>query len=229
MDPTVMVELAYCDRALLYPSSVLFTVSIPIDPIARKMGPRLVLAFLWTQDISGKLCEYGSNKHIDRQLSDSLEEIWRSLHENRLSLVAVAEEASCSSYRCGRMIEYPYSSQIFQPKHTMNGIDMGALEMHRRLLRKTSSRLPWCTPVMKSLVERAFAAAMNDSGKTDGSWTKLRSFSMTTRIISLANVYMFFGQELSEDAVFVADALQYAHDVVFSAEAIRLTPAVFAS
>lgn len=69
---------------------------------------------------------------------------------------------------------------------------------------------------------------MKECRVNTGGWSQLESFSMTTSVISRANVYALCGEELSKDPEFVDEALRYSTDVVVAAEMVRLFPKMLA-
>ncbi|KAL2047513.1 hypothetical protein ABVK25_011442 [Lepraria finkii] len=126
------------------------------------------------------------------------------------------------------------SKDMFQPKHTMNGL---AVEdrmsangnLHSRVLRVVlRSHLGHLQPSLYSVICNSSTHGFETGRKLPNAWTELQSFSMAKEIIAAANSLVFFGESLSGDPQFVKAALDYPDDLFKTAEVLRLMPSVLA-
>ncbi|KAH7075664.1 cytochrome P450 [Paraphoma chrysanthemicola] len=125
--------------------------------------------------------------------------------EDQLSLVEIAEE-------------------VFQPHHTMNGIELNRLGMQRRILRKLSLKLEGYQQPLTNLIATEMRDALSGRTGTTGAWTGIGIFSMTQKVVAMANTFTFYGHHFTGDQAFLEAALQYPRDVFIAAEVLRCVP-----
>ncbi|KAF1996570.1 cytochrome P450 [Amniculicola lignicola CBS 123094] len=138
---------------------------------------------------------------------EHIEEISRA-NEDNLSLVAIAEE-------------------VFQPQHTMNGIELNRLGLQRRILRTISLKLGHYQNPITDLVRMELSRALSGGPSTNG-WRDVEIFTLTQKVVTRANTHTFYGQNFTDDASFLEAALQYPRDVFVAAEVLRCVPKAFA-
>ncbi|KAL8962324.1 MAG: hypothetical protein Q9193_001245 [Seirophora villosa] len=126
------------------------------------------------------------------------------------------------------------SSEMLQPKHTMNGLDVKDIttangSVHSRVLRVslTSHLTELQLPMLEKV--RAIMAQEVGGGKTaPDSWTKILCFQMAKNVIRTANSRVFFGETLSKEERFLTASLQYPDDLLKASEILRVLPAIVA-
>lgn len=108
-----------------------------------------------------------------------------------------------------------------QDKMNANG------SLHTRVLRVVlRSKLPdLCSPLSK-IVFDGFDKEFSAAAKHEKDWIQLPSFTMAKRVIAAANALVFFGSDLAANPYFLKAALAYPEDMFFTAEVLRLAPAI---
>ena len=123
---------------------------------------------------------------------------------------------------------------MFQPKYTMNGLevkdhmnDNGNLHLValRVVLR---SHLNDLQPSLDQIISGSFTKEFLSGRKLTGHWMQLQSFSMAKRVIAAANSLVFFGDHLSHDPEFLKAALDYPEDLLTTAEILHFVPSILA-
>lgn len=118
---------------------------------------------------------------------------------------------------------------MFQPKYTMNGLEVedqmaanGSL--HSRLLRvMLTGHLEDLQPSLATTVSKSIDEV--SAGKRISSdWTEIKSFSMSKKVVVAANCLVFFGEKLSKCPELLQAAPDYPEDLLFTDEMIRLLP-----
>ncbi|CAD6446127.1 07e2d06f-0f1a-4817-b94b-a3839b216dd0 [Sclerotinia trifoliorum] len=128
--------------------------------------------------------------------------------EERLSLVATAIE-------------------VFQPSHTMNGVELNRLGLQHRILRALSLSLSTYQEPLVCLAQAALAKEIKGGNGMEG-WTTTSIFNLSQSVVAKANTYTFYGENFTQDEVFLDAATQYPMDVFVAAEAIRCVPSFMA-
>lgn len=119
---------------------------------------------------------------------------------------------------------------MFQPKYTMNGLEVedqmaanGSL--HLRVLRvMLTGHLEDLHPSLASIVSRSIDEEVSAGKGIQDDWVEIKSLSMSKKVVVAANCLVFFGEKLSKCPEFLQAALDYPEDLLFTAEMIRLLP-----
>ncbi|MCJ1312326.1 hypothetical protein MMC25_006000 [Agyrium rufum] len=101
--------------------------------------------------------------------------------------------------------------------------------VHTRVLRVLlRSQLNHLEPALKDVVSHEFDQQIRSAKADLDEWTRLASFNMAKRLITVVNCSVFFGERLAGIDKFVRAAEQYLDDFFVTAEVLRLTPAFLA-
>ena len=120
---------------------------------------------------------------------------------------------------------------MFQPKYTMNGLEVedrmaanGSL--HSRVLRvMLTGHLDDLQPSLATIISKSIDEEVTSAGKRiSNDWVEIKSLSMAKKVVVAANCLVFFGEKLSQCPEFLQAALDYPEDLLFTAEMIRLVP-----
>ncbi|KAM0525737.1 hypothetical protein ACHAPE_000448 [Trichoderma viride] len=118
--------------------------------------------------------------------------------------------------------------QILQPKYTMHGFewqDQRGVEgtgFVRALRSLLTSHLQDFQPDLERLVKDCLEIEFKDVHSDGFSHVKL--FPVMKRLVTKVNCFVFFGEELSQNAEFTAAALEFPQAVIFAAEFLSITP-----
>lgn len=121
------------------------------------------------------------------------------------------------------------------PEHTMGGLlvhDDGNLNgtLHQRVLRVVlTSRFPDLFGPISDAVATAFDQDIKRGSAGADGWISVPSWAAAKRVITAANVRVFFGDELADNAAFHAAVLSFVDDLLLTAEILRLTPSFIRS
>ena len=124
--------------------------------------------------------------------------------------------------------------QMFQPKYTMNGLEVADRmndngHLHFRVLRVVlRSHLSHLQPLLQDIISSALKREFSSGSKTQCNWVELDRFTMAKKIITAANSVAFFGQDLSRNSEFLKAALDYPEHLLISAEILRFVPSCLA-
>ncbi|KAL6897095.1 cytochrome P450 [Trichoderma evansii] len=125
------------------------------------------------------------------------------------------------------LIDRAYN-KILQPIHTMHGFewqDQRGVEgtgFVRALRSLLTSHLRKFQPDLERLVKDSLEIELKDIHSDGFSHVKL--FPVMKRLVTKVNCFVFFGEELSQNAEFTAAALEFPQAVIFAAEFLRITP-----
>ncbi|KAL7791988.1 cytochrome P450 [Trichoderma ceciliae] len=120
------------------------------------------------------------------------------------------------------------AKEILQPKYTMYGFewqDQRGVEgtgFVRALRGLLTSHLPKFQPDLERIVKDALETELKDV-QADG-FAHANVFPLMKRLVTRVNCFIFFGEELSQNAEFTAAALEFPQAVIFAAEFLRITP-----
>lgn len=123
---------------------------------------------------------------------------------------------------------------MFQPKYTMNGLEVDDRmsangSLHSRVLRVVlRSHLDDLQPSLNNTISRMFMEVFDTGRKIQDNWIELQSFLMAKKVITAANSLVFFGEYLSKDPDFLKAALDYPEDLLRTAEILRFIPSALA-
>ncbi|UKZ67614.1 uncharacterized protein TrAtP1_008769 [Trichoderma atroviride] len=127
-----------------------------------------------------------------------------------------------------RLSLHAVAKEILQPKHTMHGFewqDQRGVEgtgFVRALRSLLTSHLQDFQPHLERLVKDFLEIEFKDIHSNGFSHVKL--FPVMKRLVTKVNCFVFFGEELSQNAEFTAAALEFPQAVILAAEFIRITP-----
>ncbi|KAK0516452.1 hypothetical protein JMJ35_001055 [Cladonia borealis] len=152
-----------------------------------------------------------SNTFVHISSAAQVEELGE-VPEGKLSLVALAED-------------------MLRPKYTMDGFEVleesvtGTSLQHRVLRTLLTANLLTLHAGLQRKISESFDGEIYSSSLTPNSdWTTLRTFPMAKNVVRTATSFAFFGEQLSNDPVFLDAALQYPESVFMAAEALRYVP-----
>jgi cytochrome P450 len=119
---------------------------------------------------------------------------------------------------------------MFQPKYTMNGLEVedrmaanGSL--HSRVLRvMLTGHLEDLQPSLATIVSKSIDEEVSAGKRVSNDWIELKCLSMSKKVVVAANCLVFFGEKLSKCPEFLQAALDYPEDLLFTAEMLRLLP-----
>ncbi|KAH6605698.1 cytochrome p450 [Trichoderma cornu-damae] len=115
-----------------------------------------------------------------------------------------------------------------EPKYTMYSFewqDQRGVEgtgFVRALRSLLTSHLPKFQPDLERVVKGALETELKDV-QPDG-FAHANIFPLMKRLVTRVNCFIFFGEELSQNAGFTASALEFPQAVIFAAEFLRITP-----
>ena len=119
---------------------------------------------------------------------------------------------------------------MFQPKYTMNGLEVEDRmtangNLHSRVLRVVlRSHLEELQPLLDQIISNILISEISSAKELPGNWKQLQSFSMAKKVITAANSLVFFGEQLSREPEFLKAALDYPEDLLTTAELLRFIP-----
>ncbi|KAF2014263.1 cytochrome P450 [Aaosphaeria arxii CBS 175.79] len=128
--------------------------------------------------------------------------------ESKLSLLATAEE-------------------VFQPHHTMNGVELNRLGLQHRILRSLTSNFPRMQDTLGSLARESLTNELNKF-PSNSCWKSVSIWDLAQNVIATTNTYTFYSEDLSRDSEFIKAAVQYPQDVFIASEVLRCTPSFLA-
>ncbi|KAL7955519.1 cytochrome P450 [Trichoderma compactum] len=120
------------------------------------------------------------------------------------------------------------AKEILQPNYTMCGFEVqdhrgiegtGYVRALRSLL---TSHLPTFQPHLEGIVKNALLTGLRDM-QPDG-FAHVKIFPLMKALVTRVNCFIFFGEELSQNAEFTSAALDFPQAVAFAAEVLRITP-----
>ena len=79
-------------------------------------------------------------------------------------------------------------------------------------------------PSLLSFISAAVAQCLGTGLPQVHDWTEVNSFDFATRVVTRANVVVFFGPQSASDPAFVNTAMQYPNDLFITAELLRMLP-----
>ncbi|PON28687.1 cytochrome P450 [Trichoderma gamsii] len=127
-----------------------------------------------------------------------------------------------------RLSLHAVAKEILQPKYTMHGFEWqdrrgvegtGFVRALRSLL---TSHLQDFQPDLERLVRDCLEMEFRNI-RSDG-FAHVALFPVMKRLVTKVNCFVFFGEELSQNAEFTAAALEFPQDVIFAAEFLSITP-----
>ncbi|KAL7924715.1 cytochrome P450 [Trichoderma austrokoningii] len=120
------------------------------------------------------------------------------------------------------------AKELLQPKYTMHGFewqDQRGVEgtgFVRALRSLLTSHLDKFQPHLERLIKNSLDIELKDI-HSDG-YSHVKLFPVMKRLVTKVNCFVFFGEELSQNAEFTAAALEFPQAVIFAAEFLGITP-----
>lgn len=121
------------------------------------------------------------------------------------------------------------AKEMLQPKYTMRGFEwreqrgLEGTGFVRALRSLLTAHLPVLLPHLKIIIEQNLRLEIEKHRRADGT-SHVRVPGMVKSLIAKVNSFVFFGEELSQNAEFVDAALNFPQDVIIAAELVRLVP-----
>lgn len=119
---------------------------------------------------------------------------------------------------------------MFQPKYTMNGLEVEDCmasngSLHSRVLRvMLTGHLGDFQPLLAAIISKSIAEEVSAGKRISNEWIEIQSLSMFKKVVVATNSLVFFGEKLSRCPEFLQAALDYPEDLFFTAEMLRLLP-----
>lgn len=136
--------------------------------------------------------------------------------------------------------------QVFQPAHTMNGVELNRLGLQHRILRGLTLKLPTYQETLTALAQQALERELNKTGQLDGKtalhglstianhradWQSISFWNLAQHTIAQANSSTFYGGDFGTLIWFQLWQLQslptVAQDQSFLEAAIQYPQDVF--
>ncbi|KAI0859746.1 cytochrome P450 [Xylaria cubensis] len=127
-----------------------------------------------------------------------------------------------------RLSLHAVAKELLQPRYTMYGFewqDQRGVEgtgFVRALRSLLTAHLPALQPNFERILQTTLSTELGRLDR-DG-FSRVKIFPMVKRTVTNVNCFVFFGEELCNNATFVEAALEFPQAVIFAAEFLRITP-----